>query len=73
MEAPINADDSSAIVKLKNFYSSCTNQNQIEVRGEEPLLKLLDSVFGGWDLIGRHNDVYASMDWVSRVVSQSSP
>ena len=32
-----------------------------------PLMKLLDRDFGGWALIGRQNDKWSAMDWVSEM------
>ncbi|KAF2882292.1 hypothetical protein ILUMI_23857, partial [Ignelater luminosus] len=51
-----------AIIKVKNFYKSCMNEELIGQRGEKPLLKLLKQL-GGWPIIDL-NWNEAEFDWI---------
>ncbi|KAG9511321.1 Neprilysin-1 [Fragariocoptes setiger] len=52
LEAEPDNEDTQATLKAKTLYTSCVNESQIERRGAEPLLTLLESKFGGWPLLG---------------------
>ncbi|OQV25628.1 Membrane metallo-endopeptidase-like 1 [Hypsibius exemplaris] len=51
LEKPVIADvDSPATTKAKRLYESCINEEIIERRGAEPLLKFIQDL-GGWPVI----------------------
>ncbi|XP_055336820.1 membrane metallo-endopeptidase-like 1 [Paramacrobiotus metropolitanus] len=50
LERPIAASDSKASAKAKKLYQSCVNEEIIERRGSEPLLRFLQDL-GGWPVI----------------------
>ncbi|GAU91875.1 hypothetical protein RvY_04050 [Ramazzottius varieornatus] len=50
LEKPVGPEDSSAVRKAKKLYESCVNEEIIERRGAEPLLKFLQEL-GGWPVI----------------------
>ena len=43
------SDDTETLMKVKNFYRSCLNVEQIDQLGNEPLLNYIDSL-GSWSL-----------------------
>lgn len=51
LEEDIDSGDSEATIKAKTLYKSCVNESLIDKRGPEPLIKLLDTHFGGWPLL----------------------
>ncbi|CAH0562497.1 unnamed protein product [Brassicogethes aeneus] len=53
----------SAVVKAKYLYESCMNQDAIEERREEPLLKMIRHL-GGWPIIDENWDE-SSFDLIS--------
>lgn len=67
LESPVAPDEGEAIRKVKYFYMSCVDVKTIENRMEMPLLNLLDTMFGGWSLIGRETSKWNTIDWVCLV------
>jgi len=67
LETPITQADGNATKKAKTLFMSCIDEDTIEKRGEQPLIKLLDEEFGGWPLLkseSKNIESASSMDWV---------
>ncbi|XP_049817520.1 neprilysin-4-like [Aethina tumida] len=43
----------SALVKVKHFYMSCMNQDVINGRGDEPLMRIINQL-GGWPILNKN-------------------
>ncbi|XP_054155283.1 neprilysin-4-like [Oppia nitens] len=70
LETPIADNESNSTKKAKTLYQSCINEELIEKRGSEPLVKLLKEL-GDWPLLMTNNtsNTYnknneLSMNWV---------
>lgn len=59
--------EKNAEMKAKNLFQSCMNYEQIEKRGVEPLLELVESL-GGWPLLDKNWDE-KNFDWLELVAN----
>uniref|UniRef100_A0A2C9JGN5 Endothelin-converting enzyme 1 n=1 Tax=Biomphalaria glabrata TaxID=6526 RepID=A0A2C9JGN5_BIOGL len=50
LEEPIKKEEGEAVMKAKLLYKSCVNTSQIESKGKDPLLEVIQDV-GGWPLL----------------------
>jgi len=66
LAADIQAEDASSTRAVKTLFRSCMNTDEIERRGEEPLLRLLDR-FGGWPVLMGTNWNSSTFDWINLI------
>lgn len=60
LTAPVQADESEALVKARKFFYSCMNTTKIEADGPKPALDFIKTI-GGWSMCG--NKEWNSKSW----------